>query len=155
MIFLFEIIQDHEFNTLISGLISYNYIIYKSTNKPNRHIFLTVFTYMNTQSGLTYSNKTLSIVPPISPTSTTLPYPTKSDFDNIHTDIKASNNKYHSDMKAMNDQIFERNFHISDILAKLTDTISKIDKQEEKLTNISSEISTYEEHMHQVIINKN
>ena len=85
---------------------------------------------MNTQSGLTYSNKILSIVPPIPPTSTTLPYPTKSDFDNTHTDIKASNDKYHSDMKAMNDQIFERNFHISDILAKLTYTISKTDKQE-------------------------
>ena len=54
------------------------------------------------------------------------------------------NETQHSDMKN----------HISDMLGKLIDTSSKTDKQEEKLTKLSSKLSTYEEHIDKVIINK-
>ena len=47
-----------------------------------------------------------------------------------------------------------KQYEISIILAKLTDTISKTDKQEEKLTELSYKLSTYEDHMDNVIINK-
>ena len=41
---------------------------------------------------------------------------------------------------------------ISDIIEKITNTIFKADNQEEKLTYLSSKISTYEYHMHKLII---
>ena len=47
-----------------------------------------------------------------------------------------------------------KQYEISIILAKLTDTISNTDKKEQKLTEISSKLSTYEHHMDKVIINK-
>ena len=47
------------------------------------------------------------------------------------------NDKHQYDMKYLN-------YHNSDMLAKITDTISKTDNQEEELTDISSKISTYE-----------
>ena len=72
--------------------------------------------------------QTLDIVPPIPPTSPTLPYLTKSDLNKIHTDI----NQHHSDMKAMNEHISGMNDHISAMLEKLTDTSSNIDRQEKK-----------------------
>ena len=68
---------------------------------------------------------------------------TKSDFDNIHTDIKASNDKHNSDIKSMSDQISDMNDHICAILAKVTDTRTKIDKQEGKTIDLSSKLSTY------------
>ena len=40
------------------------------------------------------------------------------------------------------------------MIAKLTDKSSKIDKQEEQLAELSSKLSTYEDHMDKVIINK-
>ena len=43
-------------------------------------------------------------------------------------------------MKALND-------HITDMLTKLTDTHSKTDNQEEKLTEIASKLSTYEDRL--------
>ena len=53
--------------------------------------------------------------------------------------------KHHSDMKNLNG-------HISDMLTKLTNTISKTDKQEEQLTYISSKISTYEDRLEKLNI---
>ena len=46
------------------------------------------------------------------------------------------------------------NNHISVILEKVTDTIPKTDKQEEKTHRLSSKLSTYEDHMDKVTINK-
>ena len=57
-------------------------------------------------------------------------------------------------MKAMNDHISDMNNHISALLAKLTGTSSNTDNQEEKLTDISSKLSTYEYHIDKVIINE-
>ena len=88
----------------------------------------------NTRSGSTSSKETLDIVPTISSTSHS---PSKSDPDNIHNDIKAMTEKHHSDVKNLNK-------HISNMLAKLTNTSSKTDNQEEKLTYISSKLSTHE-----------
>ena len=45
-------------------------------------------------------------------------------------------------------------YHISDMLEKLTDTSFKKGKQEEKLTELSSKISTYEYHIDKSIINE-
>ena len=45
-------------------------------------------------------------------------------------------------------------YHISDMLEKLTDTSVKKGKQEEKLTELSSKISTYEYHIDKSIINE-
>ena len=42
--------QDHQFNTLTSALLSFKLVIYKSHNKPNQSIFLTVSPYRNTRS---------------------------------------------------------------------------------------------------------
>ena len=72
----------------------------------------------NTRSGSTASKEKLDIVHPTSPTST---YLSKSNLKNIHNYIKAMTDKHHIDMKYLNDQI-------SDMLVKLTDTSSKIDK---------------------------
>ena len=41
--------------------------------------------------------------------------------------LHANNNRHHSEMKDTNDRIYRMNNHIYDMLAKLTDTISKID----------------------------
>ena len=109
----------------------------------------------NTHSVSTDFNETLDI---FTPTSTTSTYLTKSDLDNIHTDIKASINKYqyeikamthkhHSGMRAMND-------HISAMIAKLTDTSSKIYKKVEELIELSYKLSAYEYHMDKMILNK-
>ena len=40
------------------------------------------------------------------------------------------------------------------MLAKLTDKSSKIYNKEEKLTKLSSKLSTYEDHMDKLIINE-
>ena len=48
----------------------------------------------------------------------------------------------------------DMNNHIAAMLAKLTDTCSKTDNQEEKLAELSSKLSTYEDHMNKVVINK-
>ena len=53
--------------------------------------------------------------------------------------------KHHSDMKTLNDQI-------SSMLTKLTNTSSKSDKQEEKLTENSSQLSTYEDRLEKLSI---
>ena len=86
----------------------------------------------------------------------TSPYLTKSDLDKIRNDIKAMIYKHHSDMKAMNNHItYMRaytNDHFSAMIAKLTDKSSKTDKQEEELTEISSKLSTYDDHMNKSII---
>ena len=108
-------------------------IIYKSSNNTNQKILLTMSPSMNTQSGSIASKETLAIVSPTSPTS---PYLSKSGINNIHSDIKSMTDKHHSDIKTLND-------HISAMLAKFYDTSSKIDKQEEQLTKISSKLSTY------------
>ena len=55
--------------------------------------------------------------------------------------------KYHSDTKTLND-------HISYMLTKLTDTSSKIDKQEEELAGISSKLSSYEDRLDKLSIKK-
>ena len=46
-----------------------------------------------------------------------------------------------------------QNSDISYMLAKLTDKSSMTDNQEEKLTDISYKLSTYEDHMDKVVIN--
>ena len=57
------------------------------------------------------------------------------------------NDKHHSDMKALNN-------HISEMLAKITDTSSETDKQEEKTTEISYKISTNDDRLEKLIISK-
>ena len=118
MVLLSARIQDNQFNTFTSALIYDNSIIYKSSNKPNQSIFLTMSPSTNTRSGSTASKEKLDIVHPTSPTST---YLSKSNLKNIHNYIKVMTDKHHFDMKYLNDQI-------SDMLVKLTDTSSKIDK---------------------------
>ena len=102
---------------------------------------------INAYSVPTTSNKTLAIVPPIPHTSLTSSYLTKSDLNNTHTYIKASNNKHHSETRAMNE-------HIPAMFAELTHTSIKTNKQEEKLTDISYKISTYEYHIEKLSINE-
>ena len=43
---------------------------------------------------------------------------------------------------------------MADMLAKINDTSIKIENQEEKLTEISSKLSTYEDHIYKAKINK-
>ena len=69
----------------------------------------------NIRSGSTSSKETLYIVPP---NSTTSPYLSKYDLDNIRNHIKAMTDKHHSYMKAVNE-------HISDIVEILSGTSSK------------------------------
>ena len=57
-------------------------------------------------------------------------------------------------MKAMNDHISGMNDHISDMPSNITAISSNTDKQEEKLTELSSKISMYEDHVYKAIINK-
>ena len=99
----------------MSALLSYKYFIYKSPKKLNQSILLTMSPSTKTLSGSTFSREIIYIVPP---NSTTSPYLSKSDLDNIHNYIKAMTDKHHSYMKALND-------HISDIIEKLSDTSSK------------------------------
>ena len=119
----------------MSDLLSYKLISYKSHNKPNQSIFLTMSTSIKTRSSSISSKETLDIVPTTSPAPPSL---SRDDLDNIHNDIKAITEKHHSDMKT-------QNFHISAMLTKLTNTSSKTDKQEEELTEISCKLSTYED----------
>ena len=107
-------------------------------------MFFTISTSTNTQYGPTDSNKTLAIVPTIYHTS---PYLNIYYINNIHTDIKASTEKHRSDMKCTNNHISDMKYHITVMLSKVTDTGSKTDKQEEKITGLSYKISTYEYHM--------
>ena len=90
--------------------------------------------------GPTASNETLNIIPTIPPTSHTSPYLTKSDLENIHTEIKAFNDKHPSDMKSMNNHISDMNDLVSAMLAKHTGRSYKKDKKEEKITEISSKL---------------
>ena len=53
--------------------------------------------------------------------------------------------KHHSDMKNLNE-------HIADMLTKLTNSGSNINKHEEQLTDISSKISSYEDRIEKLII---
>ena len=48
----------------------------------------------------------------------------------------------------------DMNDHISAMLPKLTDTSPETEKQEEKIIEFSSKLSTYEDHMDKVIINE-
>ena len=98
----------------------------------------------NTRSGSTSSKETFAISPP---TSTTSPYLSKYDLDNIQNYIKAMTDKHHSYMKALND-------HISDIIAKLSNTSFNTDNQEKQLTDISSKLSTYEDILEKLSITK-
>ena len=107
--------QYYQFNNLMSALLSYKLIVYKSPKKLNQSILLTMSPSTNTRSRSTYSREILYIVPP---NSTTSPYLSKSDLDNIHNYIKAMTDKHHSYMKALNE-------HISDIIEVLSDTSSK------------------------------
>ena len=50
-------------------------------------------------------------------------------IENIHTKIKASNDKHHSDTKFTNDHISDMNNHICDMLVKITDTSSNTGKK--------------------------
>ena len=134
MVILSAMREYCQLNTLTSDLLYYKYIIYKSPNKPNQDILLTMSPYKNTRSGYTASNETLDIVPPTSPTS---PYLSTYDLSNIHNFIKSMTEKHYFYMKALN-------HHISAMLAKLTDTSSKTDNQEEQLTEISFKLSKYE-----------
>ena len=72
-------------------------------------------------------------MPTTYPTSLSL---SKCDLNKIHNYIKAMSDKHHSDTNTLNE-------HISDMLTKLTNTSSKIDKQEEELADISSKLSIY------------
>ena len=87
----------------------------------------------NTRSRSKTFKEKLAIFPTTSPTSPSL---SKYDLDNIQNDIKSMTDKNNSDMKALNN-------HNSPMLEKLTDTSSKTDKKEEKLTEISSKLSIY------------
>ena len=142
MVILTARIQDSEFNTFASSLLTYKFIIYRSPNNPNQSKFLIISPSTNTHSGYTVSKETLSIFHPTSPTS---PYLTKSDLYNIQNEIKSMTDKHHFDMKTLTD-------HISAILAKITVTSSKTYKKEQQLTNISSKLSTYEDRLEKLII---
>ena len=91
----------------------------------------------NTQSVPTASITTLAIFPPTPPAS---PYITQSDLNNtskdIHTGIKAFNN------------------NTTSLIVKLLDTNDKQDNKDEKITYISSKLSTYEDRLEKIIINK-
>ena len=80
----------------------------------------------------TYSIETLSIVPSTPPNS---PYITKSDIDNtvnyIHNDII-------SYFKATNNNITAFNDNITAMIESLIDANYKQNKQEEKITELSS-----------------
>ena len=89
----------------------------------------------NTRSRSTASKESLYIFPKTSPTSPSL---SKSDLNNNQNDIKSMTEKHHYDMKTLND-------HIYAMLTKVTDTSSKIYKQEEELIEISSKLSNYED----------
>ena len=99
----------------------------------------------NTQSSPTYYIKNIYIFPSTPPAS---PYIKTSDLENtanyIHTEIN-------SDYKLPNNKITDINYNITDIndnisaiLATLADANNKQKKQEEKITELSSKISTYE-----------
>ena len=68
----------------------------------------------------------------------------KSDLDNtvkyINTDIK-------SYLRANNNSITAINDNIADILVTLVDANNKQNKQKEKITEISSKLSTYEDQL--------
>ena len=92
----------------------------------------------NTQSSPTSYIKNIYIVPSTPPAS---PYIKTSDLENtanyIHTEIN-------SDYKLPNNKITDINDNISAILATLADANNKQKNQEEKITELSSKISTYE-----------
>ena len=75
----------------------------------------------------------------------------KSDLGNtvnyIHTDTKY-------DFKSTNKNITAINNIIAAILATLADTNNKKNKQEEKITDISSKLSTYEDRLDKMSINE-
>ena len=105
-VLLFARRKCYQFNTITNALLYYKYIIYKSPNKLNQYISLTMSTSTSIRSGSTSSKETLYIV---HPDSTNSPYLSKSDLENIRNYIKAMTDKHHSYMKAVND-------HISDII---------------------------------------
>ena len=74
----------------------------------------------NTQSSSNTYKESLAIV---LATSTTSPPLSKSDFNHLHYNIQTM----HYEIQTMND-------NISSMIQKLTDTSSKSDKHEEKLT---------------------
>ena len=84
----------------------------------------------NTRSGSTASKEALDIGPTTSPNS---PYLSKSDLDKIQNDIKSITDKNHSYMKSSSN-------HISNMLAKISDTSSKAYNKEKELTYISSKL---------------
>ena len=98
----------------------------------------------NTRSRSKTYKETLGIVPTTSPTSPSI---SKSDVYNIYNDIKTMTDKHHSDIET-------RNYHISSMLTKLTDTNSKTENQEEQLTDISSKLSNYEDCLDKLSIKK-
>ena len=98
----------------------------------------------NTRSVLTYPIETIFIVPP---TPTIKPYLKKSDLNDtkkyIHTDMKAYHEKTDTNIKCMN-------YHIAYILATPIDTIVKKNKQDEKITELSSKLSNYEDRLEKI-----
>ena len=123
-------IQDHQLNVFTSVILSYKSIIYKSLNKPNQSIFLTMSLSPNTRNIPPASIKTIYIAPPMPPTSST----STSRKKNSGLD------KFSYNMKSMTDSI-------AVILVKLYYTGLNTYNQEEKITEISSKISTYEDHI--------
>ena len=89
------------------------------------------------------------IVPDISPTSPSLP---KSDFDNLQSKMKNTNDNINNDIKALTNmtnkhqsELKNMNNNISAMPQDFTAANSKIFKHEEKSTEISSQLSDYED----------
>ena len=70
--------QYNQFNNFISVLLYYKYIIYKSPNKPNQYILLTMSPSTNTRSVPTPPIKKIAIVTPTPPIT---PYPKISELE--------------------------------------------------------------------------
>ena len=92
----------------------------------------------STLSRPTTSITTLSIVP------YTSPYITQYDLENavkyIHTDIKSFNNN----ITALFTELLDTNYKQD----------AKLDKQDKKITELSSKLSTYEDLLEEISINK-
>ena len=97
-----------------------------------------MYTSTNTKSGSTTSITTLDIFLPSSP------YITQYDLENavkyIHTDIKSFNNN----ITALFTELLDTNYKQD----------AKLDKQDKKITELSSKLSTYEDLLEEISINK-
>ena len=127
-------IQDHHSKNLIrcSTFLQVDYIKITQQDQP---IIIPHNVSLHEHPIHTYSLHVQTFI--FSLLSITSPYITQSDLNNTIKDI-------HTEIKAFND-------NITSLLAKLLDTNYKrdemLDKQDEKITELLSKFSTYEDHL--------